>query len=60
MGEEQVGKIGVRAPIMTSEFIREGRPKHEASLLEPEDRYEQTEEKGAFDGRGRHKTLREC
>jgi hypothetical protein len=36
MGEEQAGKIGVHALITADELIREGKPQHEATLLEPE------------------------
>lgn len=50
VGEEQARKVGVETLVARDELVGEGEARHEAALLEPEDRGERAREEDALDG----------
>ena len=51
MLEQKAGKVSVKAFIPGDEFIREGQARHQASLLQPEDRREASAEEDSLNSR---------
>ena len=59
MGEQQTGEICVKTFIAGDELVGEGQSRHQAALLQPEDRCERSAEEDAFHGREGDETLSE-
>ena len=61
LAEEEAGKVGVHTLITADKFVRQGKSRHEPSLLlHPEDGREGAGEEDALDSRKCHQTLSEC
>mmetsp|Transcript_34635 Transcript_34635/g.81775 ORF Transcript_34635/g.81775 Transcript_34635/m.81775 type:complete len:360 (-) Transcript_34635:14-1093(-) len=57
---QQAREVAVHALVARDQLVREGEPRHEAALLEPEDRAERAREEDALHRRERHQPLREA
>ena len=60
VAEEEAGEVGVHTLITADKFIRQGKSRHEPSLLHPEDGHEGAGEEDALDSCKCHQMLSEC
>ena len=58
-GIDQAREVAVKAFVSRDQLVGEGEPRHEPTLLEPEDRAEATGEEDPFDASERHDPLGE-